>query len=82
SERELLAAELTRLGAEVTPSQANFLWFRSQRPAAEIFDALSQRGVLIRSFHQRGGRLAHQLRVTVGTKMQNEAFLKAVREVF
>ena len=35
----------------------------------------AERGVLIRSFHNRGGRLAHCLRVTIGTREENDRFL-------
>jgi histidinol-phosphate aminotransferase len=72
-------AELPRIS--VTPSDANFLWFKSERPAADLFSGLQARGVLVRSFHQRGGRLANQLRVTVGTREENERFLDCLREL-
>jgi histidinol-phosphate aminotransferase len=81
-QREHLADELARIGGvSVTPSQANFIWFRTERPAEEVFAGLMQRQVLVRSFHARGGRLKHQLRVTVGTADENAAFLQALREV-
>lgn len=81
-ERERLAAELGSVpGIGVTPSGANFLWVRTERPAGEVFEALASRGVLVRSFHQRGGRLAHQLRVTIGTREENDVFLSVLREV-
>ena len=82
TERERLSAALGALpGITVTPSQANFLWFRSERPAVELFEGLKARGILVRSFHQRGGRLANQLRVTVGTSAENERFLSGLREL-
>lgn len=81
AERGRLAGELGRLaGVAVTPSEANFLWFRTTRPAGEVFAALCERKVLVRSFHQRGGRLAHQLRVTIGTRAENDRFLSALAE--
>ena len=82
AERERLSAALGALtGISVTPSQANFLWFKSERPAAELFEGLKARGVLARSFHQRGGRLSNQLRVTVGTREENDRFLSCLREL-
>jgi histidinol-phosphate aminotransferase len=82
SERERVRTALADLpGLTVTPSQANFLWFRSDRPAADLFQGLRDRGVLVRSFHQRGGRLAHQLRVTIGTQAENDRFLECLREL-
>lgn len=65
----------------ITPSQANFLWLRSERPAAEIHDALKQRGILVRSFHNRGGRLAQQLRVTIGSASENDELAAALAEL-
>jgi len=78
-ERERVRAELLALpGVSVTPSQANFLWFRTEKPAREVFQGLGDRGVLVRSFHQRGGRLANQLRVTIGTPGDNDRFLTSL----
>jgi histidinol-phosphate aminotransferase len=80
SERARVTAALSELSKiRVTPSQANFLWVQTERPAAEVFEGLKQSGVLVRSFHARGGRLGHQLRVTLGTVAENDAFLAAFR---
>jgi histidinol-phosphate aminotransferase len=82
AERERLQAALGALpGISVTPSQANFLWFHSEQPAATLFEGLKSGGVLVRSFHQRGGRLANQLRVTVGTREENDRFLSCLGEL-
>ncbi len=82
AERERVACALALLpGITVTPSAANFLWLRSERPAQTLFEGLQARGVLVRSFHQRGGRLAHQLRVTIGTRAENDRFLTCLREL-
>jgi histidinol-phosphate aminotransferase len=82
AERERLAAALRQHGGfGVTPSQANFLWIRSERPAAELYEALKQRGILVRSFHARGGRLANQLRVTIGTRAENDELFQALAEL-
>ena len=44
-ERARVAAEISGLsGFSVTPSAANFLWVRTERPAREIVDALSGAG--------------------------------------
>lgn len=81
-ERERMTRAISEIaGVTVTPSQANFLWVRTERPAGEVFDALLEKKILVRSFHARGGRLAHQLRVTVGTPDENTLFLQALREV-
>lgn len=80
-ERGRLTSLLSELhGVEVVPSQANFLWLKLDRPSGEVFSELGKRGVLVRSFHGRGGRLEQCLRVTIGTRPQNERFVEALRE--
>ncbi|HKY39577.1 MAG TPA: histidinol-phosphate transaminase [Polyangiaceae bacterium] len=82
AERARVVALLAgRPGLSVTPSQANFLWLRSERPALELYEALKQRSILVRSFHSRGGRLANQLRVTIGTRAENDELLQALAEL-
>jgi histidinol-phosphate aminotransferase len=78
AERERMTRELERLGLGVTPSQTNFLWVETKRPAAEVFDGLAAHGVLVRCFAKSGGRLAHRLRVTVGTQTENDRFLETI----
>jgi histidinol-phosphate aminotransferase len=81
SERERLARALRGLGIHVPASEANFLWLTTPMPAAEAQAQLGHRGILVRSFHARGGRLARQLRVTVGTPEENDSLLAAMREI-
>jgi histidinol-phosphate aminotransferase len=81
SERAVVAAALTALpDVEVTPSDANFIWVKVPRPAEEVHAALAARGVLVRSFHASGGRLARQLRITIGRPEENVRMLGALRE--
>jgi histidinol-phosphate aminotransferase len=81
-ERERLTAAVARLPrVSLTESHANFLWLRTEAPAASVMQGLIERRILVRSFHERGGRLAHQLRVTVGLPEQNDAFVSALSEV-
>ncbi|HVY44276.1 MAG TPA: histidinol-phosphate transaminase [Minicystis sp.] len=74
--REALAAELGARGFSVAPSDANFLWVETPRAADEIAAALAARGVLVKSFGARGGRLARRLRITVGTERENARLLE------
>jgi histidinol-phosphate aminotransferase len=81
-ERGRLAERLSQLpGVDVTPSQANFLWLRTKKPAGELYEALKARSILVRSFHARGGRLANQLRVTIGTAAENDELYAALAEL-
>jgi histidinol-phosphate aminotransferase len=77
-ERERLAAALRTLGCTVHPSGANFLLFEQDtRPASELHKALFARGVLIRNV-STARDLSRALRVSVGPKSANDAFLQAL----
>lgn len=78
-ERAWLAAALEALGWGVAHSDANFLWVETPGPAEAVHTALRERGVLVRSFHDRGGRLARRLRITIGRRPQHEQLLSALR---
>jgi histidinol-phosphate aminotransferase len=81
-ERARVAARLAELkGVHPAPSDANFLWLRTERPAGELYEALKQRSILVRSFHGRGGRLSHQLRVTIGTPAENDELCGALADL-
>lgn len=78
--REELSRAIAAIdGFHVTPSAANFLWVKSDAPAETVFDSLVRDGILVRSFHTSGGRMASQLRMTVGTELENEALVDALR---
>jgi len=78
-ERTRVAAAIGEMaGFEVTPSDANFVWVKTPRPAGDVVEALKARGVLVRSFHSLGGRLANQLRITIGTPQENSRLLEAL----
>jgi histidinol-phosphate aminotransferase len=82
AERERVAASLAALpGVSITPSQANFLWVRTERPAGELYEDLKRHGILVRSFHARGGRLANQLRITIGTPGENDELCSALSQL-
>jgi histidinol-phosphate aminotransferase len=79
-ERDRVALALAGIpGLAAAPSEANFLWVRTERPAAEVAAGLLARGVLVRSFHASGGRLASCLRATVGTPAENDELIEALR---
>lgn len=78
-ERTRVANALGRMsGVKVVPSEANFLWLELEQSASDIFKTLGSHGVLVRSFHGRGGRLEKCIRVTIGTAAQNDRFLAAM----
>lgn len=84
SGREQLTRGLTDMGCEVSPSQANFLMFKPPVTAAGldargVFEALLERGVIIRPLASYG--MPDRLRVSIGTRKENEVFLRALKEV-
>ena len=80
AERRRVAGALSAIqDVEVFPSAANFIAFRV-RDARETFEALCARGVLIRDISNYPG-LDRCLRVSIGTRAENDAFLTAIAEV-
>ncbi len=76
SERGRVFRELGKIkGVTAYPSDANFILFHSER-AQRIFRVAMREGVLLRNF---GGPLEGYLRVTIGSRKENDAFLKAIR---
>jgi histidinol-phosphate aminotransferase len=75
--RERLVAGLGKLGFEVLPSAANFVFARHpQKDAAGIAAGLREQGVIVRHFKQE--RIAQFLRITIGTPEQNQALVDAL----
>ncbi|MEU2619259.1 histidinol-phosphate transaminase [Streptomyces sp. NPDC007157] len=76
AERDRLVAEMRALGLEVTASDANFVQFGRFEDPHRVWQAILDRGVLVRDNGVPGF-----LRVSAGTPEENDAFLDAVREV-
>jgi histidinol-phosphate aminotransferase len=66
-------------GIDVCPSGANFLLFRVHGDAHDLWKRLLARDVLVRDFSQ-WPRVEGCLRVTIGTPVENDAFLAALQE--
>ena len=80
AERVRVAERLAELGAQVWPSEANFVLFRPGRqPASDLWAELLEASVLVRDFSRVQG-LEGCLRVTIGTVRENDAFLAAYEE--
>jgi histidinol-phosphate aminotransferase len=78
--RERLTDSLRRLGFDVTPSQANFVWAgRSDRSVKPLYEALKARKILVRymSYPEYGDGL----RVTVGTDAEIDTLLKELSQI-
>jgi histidinol-phosphate aminotransferase len=79
-ERGRVAAALARhRQLEVYPSGANFVLLRFGGDGRKLWEALLERGVLVRDF-SRWPRLENCLRVTIGAPDENDALLAALEE--
>jgi histidinol-phosphate aminotransferase len=78
--RERVSLELAALGFDVLPSQANFLFARPPRFAAEVWlQKLRERKILVRWFNYSETR--DRLRITIGTDEEMEALLQAAKRI-
>ncbi len=81
AERAPLAAALAARGFETFPSAANLVLVRTRPGRAHaIWQALQDRGILVRDF-DRPGPLSGCLRVTVGTRADHQILLAALDEL-
>jgi histidinol-phosphate aminotransferase len=76
SQRDRIVVELTGMGLDPVPSDANFVLFGGLRDERATWKALLDQGVLLRDVG-----LAHYLRVTAGTPQETDAFLGAMRRL-
>lgn len=70
---------IQKMGLWAYPSEANFLLIHLNQNADVVFEALLRKGIIVRSGVALG--FPEAMRVTVGTREQNEAFLRALQEV-
>lgn len=78
--RDALTADLQRLGFEVLPSAANFVFARHPAHSGEaLASALRARNILVRHF--KHGRISNHLRITIGTDAQCNQLIIACREI-
>ena len=76
-ERVYVESELEARGLETTESQANFSWVSlGDRDEDEIVDGLARQGVIVRAGRALGE--AGRLRVTYGSRSENDRFLAAL----
>jgi histidinol-phosphate aminotransferase len=79
-ERLHVESELEERGLEATDSQANFSWISlGDRDESVVMRGLGERGVIVRAGAALGD--AGNLRVTYGTRPENDRFLAALDEV-
>jgi len=67
--------EFTRLGLFFYPSATNFIAVRVPVSATQAYEALLERGIVVRSGDGLG--LPNFLRITIGTQRENEQLIEA-----
>jgi histidinol-phosphate aminotransferase len=79
--REALVSDLLKLGFEVLPSGANFIF--AKHPAwagAELTAKLRERNIIVRHF-KSPERISPYLRITIGTDTQSNLLINALSEI-
>jgi histidinol-phosphate aminotransferase len=75
-----LSAALAALGLEVLPSQTNFILVGfGARDGRQLYASLLREGVIVRPMNGYG--LPHHLRITVGTRAENERLVGAIEKI-
>ena len=78
--REQTACELKRLGFDVLPSKANFIFAKSKSISGGIlYEELKKRGILVRHFNDE--RIREYNRITIGTPHQMCIFIETVKQI-
>jgi histidinol-phosphate aminotransferase len=79
-QRDRMLREIAGLGLTVVPTESNFLLFGPFEQPAQVWQALLDRGVLVRDLSSAPG-LSGWLRVNAGTEPETTAFLAALKDV-
>jgi histidinol-phosphate aminotransferase len=80
STRTWTTEQLSALGFDTLPSQANFVFTRHPDVrASELFQELRQRDILVRHFKQ--DRIENYLRITIGTPAEMQQLVSALKEI-
>jgi len=77
--KQYLYGALTKLGIAYVPSVSNFILIDVGRDGVEVFKAMLKYGVIVRDMKQYG--LKNFIRVTIGTKKENERFIKVLKKI-
>jgi histidinol-phosphate aminotransferase len=80
-ERQFLIENLQRF-FEVYPSEANFVFVNvSPAKSYEVYDALMQRGIIVRDCSSFRGAGDSFIRISVGTREQNELVVEVLKDL-
>lgn len=78
--RSFAAAELSKLGFEMTTSMANFLFVKHPKISGEtLYLSLKEKGILVRYFNKP--RVSDYCRITIGSHEEMKELVKQIRTV-
>jgi histidinol-phosphate aminotransferase len=77
--KKYLYAELDKLGLEYKKTESNFIFINVKKPADQLFMNMMKLQVIIRPLTSFG--LPEAIRVSIGTKEQNEKFISALSSI-
>ncbi len=78
--REFVQKELEKLGFNVLPSQANFLFAQKDGVSGKyLYEELKKAGILVRHFEKE--RIKEYNRITIGTREDMETFLSVLKNI-
>lgn len=77
---ELFSALDALPGVHPRPTEANFIFFSCDFDSDRIYTLLMERGILIKNL-SAPGRMRGFMRVTVGTREENQEFLDGLRDI-
>lgn len=80
TEKSYLKSELQKLGLEVFSGYTNYIMIKIGEKSNEIFEALQRKNILVRNL-DKYPLLQGYLRMTIGTRENNQQFLSALREL-
>ena len=79
--REYLVSELQKMGFEVLPSGANFIFARHPAHDGEVLASqLRSKNIVIRHF-KKPTKIAQFLRITIGTDIECQALVEALKDM-
>ncbi|MDV7644922.1 histidinol-phosphate transaminase [Acinetobacter oleivorans] len=80
NEREILCNKMEQMGFSILPSKANFIFASHDKyDGSELASKLKQNGILVRHFNKP--RINSFLRITIGSKEENLALIKVLKEL-
>lgn len=78
--RKRTVSELEKLGFNVIPSQANFIFVSNDEISGlELYTMLKERGILIRRWDDE--KIREYVRITIGNEIEMNKFITAIREI-